>query len=63
MFAYKEDHSWDAMKRIISIDAELTQLTELPDKVFETTVIKIFQKWNANTLEMGGDKPQINHYR
>lgn len=61
MFAYEEDHSWDAMKRTISNSAELT---ELSDKVFETTVIKIFQKWNANTLEMGGgDKPQINHYR
>lgn len=54
MFAYEEDHSWGAMKRTISIGAELTQLTELSDKVFETTVTKIFQKWNANTLEMGG---------
>lgn len=58
MFAYKGDHSWDAMKKMISIDAELTQLTKLSDKDFETTIIKIFQKWNANTLEMGGDKPQ-----
>lgn len=44
MFAYKEDHSWDAMTKIISIDAELTQLTELSDKDFETTIIKIFQE-------------------
>lgn len=58
MVAYKEDHSWDAMTKIISIDAELTQLTELSDKDFETTIIKLFQEWNANTLEMGGDKPQ-----